>query len=115
MSEHARTALRLPSQDAARRRFMPALAAGLSWAEYARSIVRRLAALAGLLLLAIWALNGSGYFWPAWAWLGLVVPVLLDFTARWAWRHQPGAVRRVASVWALVSVAAAILLMTWLL
>jgi signal transduction histidine kinase len=116
MSEHARPASELPSRDRARaRRWMPTLAAGLSLGEYARSLVRRLAALAAVLLSAIWALDGRGYFWPAWAWLGLVVPVLLDYTAAWAWKHEPGAVRRVACVWALVSVAAVILLLTWLL
>jgi signal transduction histidine kinase len=97
------------------RRWMPALAAGLSPAEYARSLVRRLAALTAVLLSAIWALDGLGYFWPAWAWLGLAVPVLLDYTASWAWRHEPGAVRRVACVWALIGVAGVILMMTWLL
>jgi signal transduction histidine kinase len=97
------------------RRWMPVLAAGLSRGEYARSLLRRLAGLTAVLLTAIWALSGRGYFWPAWAWLGLAVPVLLDFTAGWAWRHERGAVRRVACVWALVSVAAVILLLTWLL
>jgi signal transduction histidine kinase len=94
---------------------MPTLAAGLSLGEYARSLVRRLAGLAAVLLVSIWALDGQGYLWPAWAWLGLVVPVLLDMTASWAWRHPPGAVRRVACVWALVSVVAVILVLTWLL
>ena len=79
---------------------MPTLAAGLSIGEYARSLVRRMACLAAVLMTAIWALDGQGYFWPAWVWLGLAVPVLLDFTAAWAWRHPPGAVRRVACVWA---------------
>jgi signal transduction histidine kinase len=99
----------------ATRRWMPVLAAGLSRGEYARSLFRRLAALTAVLLTAIWALSGQGYFWPAWAWLGLAVPLLLDFTASWAWRHERGPVRRVACVWALVSVAAVILLLTWLL
>ena len=94
---------------------MPALAAGLSLGEYARSLVRRMAALAAVLLVAIWALGGQGYFWPAWAWLGLAVPVLLDFAAAWAWRHQAGAERRVACVWALIGVAALIVMLTWLL
>jgi signal transduction histidine kinase len=94
---------------------MPVLAAGLSIGEYARSIVRRLALLTAVLLAAIWALDGQGYFWPAWAWLGLGALVLLDFGAGWAWRHPPGAVRRVACVWTLVGVAAAILVFTWLL
>lgn len=94
---------------------MPTLAAGLSLLEYARSLVRRMAALSAVLVLAIWAMTGRGYFWPAWVWLGVGVTVLLEFTAGWAWRKPPGAVRRVASVWALLSVSAAILLMTWLL
>ncbi len=94
---------------------MPTLAAGLSLGQYARSLMHRAAALIAVLLGAIWALDGQGYLWPAWVWLGLAVPVLLDFTARWAWRQSPGAVRRVACVWALAGVAAVILLLTWLL
>jgi signal transduction histidine kinase len=94
---------------------MPMLAAGLSIGQYARSVLHRVAALTAVLLGAIWFLDGQGYLWPAWAWLGLAVPVLLDFTADWAWRQAPGAVRRVACVWALAGVAAVILLLTWLL
>jgi signal transduction histidine kinase len=94
---------------------MPALAAGLSLGEYIRSLGRRLAALTAVLLVAIWALTGEGYFWPAWAWLGLAVAVLANAGAGWAWRRPAGAERRVASVWALIGVAAATLLLTWLL
>jgi DNA-binding CsgD family transcriptional regulator len=116
MSEQrARPAGRMPGEAAPVRRWMPAQAAGLSLGQYARSLVRRIAALTAVLLGAIWALTGRGYFWPAWAWLGLAVPVLLDFTAGWAWRHERGAVRRVACVWALIGVAGTILMLTWLL
>jgi len=116
MAERAR----LPSDVALRQggrlpRWMPLQAAGLSIGEYARSLVRRLALLTALLLGGIWALDGQGYFWPAWAWLGLGVLVLVDFGAAWAWRRPPGAVRRVACVWTLVGVAAVILVCTWLL
>ena len=97
------------------RRWMPTLAAGLSIGEYVRSLVRRLAFLSAVLVAAIWAIGAQGYFWPAWAWLGLGDLVLLDFAAGWAWRQPPGAVRRVACVWALVGVAAVILVFTWLL
>ncbi len=116
MSEQrARPSGRMPGDAAPVRRWMPTQAAGLSLGQYARSLVRRLAALTAVLLAAIWALTGHGYFWPAWAWLGLAVPVLLDFTAGWAWRHERGAVRRVACVWALIGVAGTILMLTWLL
>jgi DNA-binding CsgD family transcriptional regulator len=94
---------------------MPGSAAGLSLGQYARSLVRRLAALTAVLLVAIWALTGRGYFWPAWAWLGLLVVVLCDYSAGWVWRHPPGAPRRVAGVWAVIGVAATILVATWLL
>jgi DNA-binding CsgD family transcriptional regulator len=94
---------------------MPRPAAGLSWGQYARSLVRRLSALTAILLAAIWALTGQGYFWPAWAWLGLLVVVLCDYAAGWVWRHPSGAPRRVASVWAAIGVAAVILVITWLL
>jgi DNA-binding CsgD family transcriptional regulator len=77
--------------------------------------VRRLAVLTAVLLAAIWALTGQGYFWPAWAWLGLLVVVLCDAAAGWVWRRPAGAPRRVACVWAAIGVAAVILVMTWLL
>ena len=77
--------------------------------------MRRLAALTAVLLAAIWALTGQGYFWPAWAWLGLLVVVLCDYAAGWVWRRPAGAPRRVACVWAAIGVAAVILVMTWLL
>ena len=116
MAQHARLPLDLSLAPGARtRRWMPALAAGLSIGEYARSLVRRLSFLTAVLLAAIWALSGRGYFWPAWAWLGLGDLVLLDFSASWAWRQPRGAVRRVACVWALVGAAAVILVFTWLL
>lgn len=116
MSERAQLSTDLSLASGGRtRRWMPTLAAGLSIGQYARSVMHRVAALIAVLLAAIWALDGQGYLWPAWAWLGLGVPVLLDFTAGWAWRKSPGAVRRVACVWALAGVAAVILLLTWLL
>jgi DNA-binding CsgD family transcriptional regulator len=104
-----------PPDAPASRRWIPRPAAGLSWGQYTRSLVRRLAALAAVLLAAIWALTGQGYFWPAWAWLGLVVVVLCDYAAGWVWRRPAGAPRRVACVWAVIGVAAVILVMTWLL
>ena len=116
MPGRARQALDLSvAQGMRRRRWMPALAAGLSIGEYARSLVRRLAFLAAALLAGIWALGGQGYFWPAWAWLGLGVLVLIEAGAGWAWTRPPGAVRRVACVWTIVGVAAVILVFTWLL
>jgi len=116
MDDRARLSLDLSLPGGARaRRWMPTLAAGLTLGEYARSLVRRLALLSAVVLAAIWALDGQGYLWPAWAWLGLGVLVLLDYTAGWAWSRPRGAVRRVACVWTVVGTAAVILVATWLL
>jgi signal transduction histidine kinase len=115
MSQRAQLSANHSLPPAAGRRWMPTLAAGLSIGQYARSVLHRVAALTAVLLGAIWALDGQGYLWPAWAWLGLGVALLLDYTAGWAWRQSPGAVRRVACVWALAGVAAVILVATWLL
>ncbi|HEY4996940.1 MAG TPA: histidine kinase [Solirubrobacteraceae bacterium] len=116
MEQRARLTLEPPlSPGVKHRRWMPALAAGLSIGEYARSLLHRLAFLAAVLLGAIWLLDGQGYLWPAWAWLGLGDLVLLDLSAGWVWRRPPGPERRVACVWALVGAAAVILIFTWLL
>src|ERR1700676_4044696 len=98
------------SRGAPTRRWMPILAAGLSIGQYARSVLHRVAALTAVLLVAIWALDGQGYLWPAWAWLGLAVPVLLDYTAGWAWRQSPGGgrlggAREFWPAWALFGLA----------
>jgi hypothetical protein len=63
MSERAQVPSGLAREDAAgSRRWMPTLAAGLSVGEYIRSVMFRLAVLIAVVLSAIWALDGQGYF-----------------------------------------------------
>ncbi len=45
--------------------------------------------LLGLLATAIWAAAGGGYYWPAWVWLGLLIPLSLHFGLREAVRIAP--------------------------
>jgi hypothetical protein len=66
-----------------------------------RRVLRNLAGLIAILLLAIWALTNDGYFWPAWAWFGLGLPLGLDASLRWAWRRSRGAKRRAHILWTL--------------
>jgi signal transduction histidine kinase len=116
MSEPLRSTAAVAALPAGRlRRYMPSLAASLSPQEYASSLLRRIGVLVSVLLVSIWALDGQGYFWPAWAWLGLIVTTTLDVTSRWAWRQEPGALRRVACVWALALYATGILVLIWVL
>ena len=57
--------------------------------EHVRSYV-----LVMLLLVAIWALTGAGYFWPVWPMLGWGIGVLSHASAV-GWR--PGRARRVST------------------
>jgi signal transduction histidine kinase len=43
----------------------------------------------GLLATAVWAAAGGGYYWPAWIWLGLLIPLSLHFGLREALRIAP--------------------------
>lgn len=80
-----------------------------------RSVVRSLAGLVAILVLAIWALTGAGYFWPAWVWFGLALPVGLDVSLRWAWRRQVGVKRRAHVLWTLVGFLEGACVVVWLL
>ena len=62
------------------------------------------AAICGLLALlvtAVWAATGAGYFWPAWVYLGLLVVFGLHAGLREAWRVAPE--RRALAVQGVLS------------
>lgn len=80
-----------------------------------RSVMRSLAGVIAILVLAIWALTGAGYFWPAWAWFGLGLPVGLDVSLRWAWRRQAGVKRHADVLWTLVGFLEGACVVVWLL
>jgi len=46
-----------------------------------------------VLLLAIWAFSGAGYFWPMWAWFGLALPLALVAAVRRV-RRRPESANR---------------------
>jgi signal transduction histidine kinase len=80
-----------------------------------RRVLYELAALVAILLLAIWALSGHGYFWPAWAWFGLALPLAFDVSIRWAWRRPGGAERRALVLWTLFGCLEAGFVVVWVL
>lgn len=80
-----------------------------------RRVLRNLAGLIAILLLAIWALTDDGYFWPAWAWFGLAIPFGLHASLRWAWCRPAGAKRRAVALWTLFGFVEGACVVVWLL
>lgn len=68
----------------------------------------------GLVLLVIWTADGGGYFWPAWVWLVLAVPLAVQAAVRHGLGVPPG--RRALTLHGdLTGVIAAALLVIWFL
>jgi len=111
---HAITA-DLPTQG--NRRWTPPVAypGGRTTLRGTRRVVRNLAGVIAILLLAIWGLTGDGYFWPAWAWFGLGVPLALDASLRRAWRRPRGAKRRALVLWTLLGFFQGVCVTVWVL
>jgi signal transduction histidine kinase len=72
-------------------------------------------AFAGFATTVIWALTGAGYFWPAWVWLGVAIPIALQLVVRAA--RRPGAWflhdRALATHAGISGVVVAVVVLTW--
>jgi signal transduction histidine kinase len=84
----------LPLSSDALRRMIPA-------GELSLAVHAAISGLIGLLVTVIWAAAGAGYYWPAWVWLALVIPLSLHFGLREAVRLVPE--RRGMAILATVS------------
>jgi hypothetical protein len=72
-----------------------------------------LSALAGLVATIVWAVTGGGYFWPAWVWLGLAVPVAVHAIIRFG-LSQPASARHGLALHGMVTgMVCGILLIVW--
>ena len=72
-----------------------------------------LSALAGLVATIVWAVTGGGYFWPAWVWLGLAVPVAVHAIIRFG-LSQPASARHGLALHSMVTgMVCGILLIVW--
>jgi signal transduction histidine kinase len=82
--------------------------------ELSLAVHAAISGLVGLLVTAIWAATGGGYYWPAWVWLGLLIPLSLHFGLREAFRIAPG--HRAIAVQVVVSlVVIGVTVATWAL
>jgi signal transduction histidine kinase len=71
-----------PLSSDSMRRMIPA-------GEHSLAVHAAISALVGLFVTVIWAAAGGGYYWPAWVWLALVIPLSLHFGLREAVRIAP--------------------------
>jgi signal transduction histidine kinase len=69
--------------------------------ELSLAVHAAISGLIGLFVTVIWAAAGGGYYWPAWVWLALVIPLGLHFGLREAVRIAPE--RRGLAILAVVS------------
>jgi signal transduction histidine kinase len=72
-----------------------------------------LSGLLGLVATIIWAVTGGGYYWPAWVWLGVAVPVAVHAIVRFG-LSAPSSARHGLHLHCMVTgLVAAILLTVW--
>jgi signal transduction histidine kinase len=69
--------------------------------ELSLAVHAAISALVGILATAVWGATGGGYYWPAWVWLGLLIPLSLHLGLREAVRNHPE--RRGLAILATVS------------
>ncbi|HXS45281.1 MAG TPA: histidine kinase [Solirubrobacteraceae bacterium] len=69
----------------------------------------------GVATTAIWAVTGGGSFWPMWVWLGLALPLAVQFGVRRAMLSPAGRQRGLAVHAALFAVLTTLLLLLWLM
>ncbi len=69
--------------------------------ELSLAVHAAISGLVGLFVTVIWAAAGGGYYWPAWVWLALVIPLSLHFGLREAVRIAPE--RRGIAIQAVIS------------
>jgi signal transduction histidine kinase len=73
---------KLPLSSDGLRRIVPA-------GELSLAVHATISGLIGLFVTVIWAAAGAGYYWPAWVWLALIIPLSLHFGLREAVRIAP--------------------------
>jgi signal transduction histidine kinase len=72
-----------------------------------------LSALAGLVTSIVWAVTGGGYYWPAWVWLGVGIPVAIHGIIRYGLSH-PGSARHGLILHGMVTgMVSTILVIVW--
>src|SRR3954454_9418569 len=72
-----------------------------------------LSALAGLVTTIVWAVTGGGYYWPAWVWLGVAIPVAVHAIIRFGLSAPASARHGLALHMMVTGLIGGILLVVW--
>jgi signal transduction histidine kinase len=83
--------------------------------DSALSVHVGISVLLGVVLTLVWGVTSAGYFWPAWVWLALAIPVGIHVAAKLSLRRPPGRDRGMTLATGLVVTQVAILIVVWLL
>jgi signal transduction histidine kinase len=84
----------IPLSSDSLRRMIPA-------GELSLAVHAAISGLVGIFVTVIWLAAGAGYYWPAWVWLALIIPLSLHLGLREAVRNHPE--RRGLAILATVS------------
>ncbi|HWH96019.1 MAG TPA: ATP-binding protein [Baekduia sp.] len=105
----------LPMLDAAPPAVAPGGAPSASGPPSANALPLHIAlsALAGLVATIVWAVTGGGYYWPAWVWLGVAVPVAVHAIIRFGLSAPTSARHGLALHGMVTGLIGAILLVVW--
>jgi signal transduction histidine kinase len=72
-----------------------------------------LSGLAGLVATIVWAVTGGGYYWPAWVWLGVAVPVAVHAIIRFGLSAPTSARHGLALHCMVTGLVGGVLLVVW--
>jgi signal transduction histidine kinase len=72
-----------------------------------------LSALAGLVTSIVWAVTGGGYYWPAWVWLGVGIPVAIHGIIRYGLSQPAGARHGLILHGMVTGLISSILVIVW--
>ena len=72
----------IPLSSDSLRRMIPA-------GELSLAVHAAISGLIGIFVTVIWLAAGAGYYWPAWVWLALIIPLSLHLGLREAVRNHP--------------------------
>jgi signal transduction histidine kinase len=112
-ADAATSTLSLPPPPPAASDLPPAPPPGLPPEANALPLHVALSALAGLVTSIVWAVTGGGYYWPAWVWLGVGIPVAIHGIIRYGLSQPAGARHGLVLHGMVTGLVSSVLVIVW--